>query len=113
MQQIVLIIHVLIAISLISLVLLQHGKGADVGAAFGSGASQTIFGSRGSGSFLFRITAGLALLFFATSIFLTHMAASGAPPASSLMDAVAPEKGVDVPSVAPEQAGAPVPAQTD
>lgn len=76
MQQIVLVLHVLIAISLISLVLLQHGKGADVGAAFGSGASNTLFGSRGSSSFLFKLTAGLAMLFFVTSIVLTHLAAS-------------------------------------
>jgi len=54
-------LHILIALTLIGLILLQHGKGADVGAAFGSGASSTIFGARGSASFLSRATAVLAL----------------------------------------------------
>lgn len=76
MQQLILIIHVLVAISIIALVLLQHGKGADIGATFGSGASQTVFGSRGSMSFLMKITVILAAIFFATSIGLTYMAHS-------------------------------------
>ncbi|OGT22058.1 MAG: preprotein translocase subunit SecG [Gammaproteobacteria bacterium RIFCSPHIGHO2_02_FULL_42_13] len=75
MQQIILIFHIVIAIALIGLVLIQRGKGADMGAAFGSGASQTVFGSRGSGGFLFRVTIFLAALFFATSITLTYLAA--------------------------------------
>ena len=69
------IIHVLAAVSLIALVLVQQGKGATVGAAFGSGASQTVFGSRGSGSFLMRITIGFMVVFFASSIFLNYLAA--------------------------------------
>jgi len=75
MQQLVLILHVLVAISLIALVLIQHGKGADVGAAFGSGASNTMFGSAGSTPFLVKITAFLAVVFFATSLGLGFMAA--------------------------------------
>ena len=64
MHSILLIVHILVAAALIGLVLIQHGKGADMGAAFGSGASNTVFGSRGSASFLTRATAILAILFF-------------------------------------------------
>lgn len=74
MQQILLIIHVIASVCLIGLVLIQHGKGADVGAAFGSGASTTVFGSQGSGSFLMKVTAGLAAVFFVTSISLANLA---------------------------------------
>lgn len=76
MTQIILLFHVLIAFCIIALVLVQQGKGATMGAAFGSGASQTIFGSRGSGSFLFRFTIGLIVAFFATSLILNYMATS-------------------------------------
>ena len=70
-----LIAQVLIALSIIGLVLIQHGKGADAGAAFGGGASGTVFGSRGSGNFLSRTTGILAALFFANSLFLAWMTA--------------------------------------
>ena len=75
MYQIILLIHVFIGICVIALVLIQQGKGATMGAAFGSGASQTVFGSRGSGSFLFRITMGFAAAFFITSLVLNNLAA--------------------------------------
>ncbi len=74
MQTVVLIVHLLTAVSLIALVLLQQGKGADMGAAFGSGASGTVFGSRGSSSFLTRATAVLATVFFVTSLWLAYFA---------------------------------------
>jgi len=74
MHTFLLIIHVMLAVSLIVLVLIQHGKGADAGAAFGSGASATVFGSRGSASFLTRATAVLAALFFVTSLSLAYLA---------------------------------------
>ncbi len=74
MHTLLLIIHVMLAVSLIVLVLIQHGKGADAGAAFGSGASATVFGSRGSASFLTRATAILAALFFVTSLSLAYLA---------------------------------------
>lgn len=77
MQFIILLLHVLVCVSLIALVLLQQGKGADIGAAFGSGASQTVFGSTGSGSFLMKFTGLLAAVFFATSIFLGHLDSTG------------------------------------
>lgn len=82
MGQIILVIHVLIAVVLVVLVLLQHGKGADAGAAFGSGASATVFGSRGSASFLTRMTAMLATGFFLTSLTLAMIAARQMGPGS-------------------------------
>ncbi len=75
MEQIVWVVHVLTAISVIGLVLMQHGKGADMGAAFGSGASGSLFGATGSANFLSRTTAVLATLFFLTSVGLTAFSA--------------------------------------
>ena len=75
MYQLILVFHVLVAISIIGLVLLQHGKGADIGAGFGSGASNTVFGSQGSGGFLFRLTGGLVITFFVTSLLLSSIVA--------------------------------------
>ena len=72
METIVLVLHVLAALGIVGLVLLQHGKGADVGAAFGSGASGSVFGSTGSANFLSRATAILAAVFFFTSMGLTY-----------------------------------------
>jgi len=74
MHTILLVTHMLVAASLIGLVLIQRGKGAEVGAAFGSGASNTVFGSRGSASFLTRATAVLAALFFIISLSLAFTA---------------------------------------
>lgn len=87
MQTLLTVLQVLLSIALISLILIQHGRGADVGAAFGSGASATVFGARGSASFLTRLTAILATLFFLTSMGLAYYAArSGDRP--GLMDRV-------------------------
>jgi len=74
MESIILIVHVLLALGIIGLVLLQQGKGASTGASFGAGASATVFGSEGSGSFLTRTTAVLATLFFVTSMGLAFVA---------------------------------------
>ena len=74
METILLIVHVLVGVSVIGLVLIQQGKGADAGASFGGGASQTVFGSAGAGSFLVKLTAGLAALFFITSLALAVIA---------------------------------------
>ncbi|MFN0040422.1 MAG: preprotein translocase subunit SecG [Burkholderiales bacterium] len=71
MQTFILIIHVLTALGVIGLVLLQHGKGADMGAAFGSGSAGSLFGSSGSANFLSRTTGILAAVFFMTSLGLT------------------------------------------
>jgi preprotein translocase subunit SecG len=73
MYQLILALHILVSVVLIALVLIQHGKGADIGASFGSGASTTVFGSQGTGGFLFRATAGLAMVFFTTSLTLSYM----------------------------------------
>lgn len=73
MYQLILMVHVLIALLVIGLVLIQQGKGSDIGTAFGSGASNTVFGSQGTGSFLFKLTGGLALVFFVTSLTLSYM----------------------------------------
>lgn len=74
METLVIIVHVIAAIAIIGLVLLQQGKGAETGAAFGSGASQTVFGSGGSGNFLTRTTSLAAVVFFATSLVLAVFA---------------------------------------
>ena len=76
MDLLVLILHVIAAAGIIVLVLVQHGKGADVGAAFGSGSAGSVFGSAGSANFLSRMTAGLALVFFLTSIGLSFLAST-------------------------------------
>ena len=68
--QIILVVHVLLALGLVGLILIQHGKGADAGAAFGSGAAGSVFGARGAHSFLYKLTAILAIGFFVTSIVL-------------------------------------------
>ena len=74
MEQITLIVHLLVALSLIALILLQRGKGADIGASFGAGGSQTLFGSGGSGNALTRMTAWLSAIFFASSFGLAVIA---------------------------------------
>jgi preprotein translocase subunit SecG len=68
MESIILVVHILLALGIIGFVMLQQGKGADAGASFGGGASQTVFGSSGSGNFLSHTTAWLAAAFFATSL---------------------------------------------
>jgi preprotein translocase subunit SecG len=110
METLIIVFHVLAALSIIGLILIQQGKGADMGASFGSGASQTLFGSRGSGNALTRSTAILATLFFATSLALSVVAKnkaehagaidfSSAPPAPTT-NVPAPAKTVDdIPSV--------------
>lgn len=77
MQTVLLVFHIVITIVLIGLILIQRGKGADIGAAFGSGASNTVFGSQGSASFLTRTTAILAALFFTSSLTLAYFATKG------------------------------------
>jgi preprotein translocase subunit SecG len=90
METVVWIIHVLAAATLVGLVLLQHGKGADMGAAFGSGASGSLFGASGSANFLSRATAVLATVFFLTSMGLTYFSTVRAPAAQSPAGQVQP-----------------------
>ncbi|MES9863689.1 MAG: preprotein translocase subunit SecG [Candidatus Thiodiazotropha sp. LLP2] len=105
MQTILTVFHIFLAIGLVGLILIQHGKGADMGAAFGSGASGTVFGSKGSGSFLTRATAILAALFFVTSMVMAYFAVQTNEPeglmeridAAPVIEAPAPES--DLPAV--------------
>ncbi|GAB6049453.1 hypothetical protein JCM16106_02970 [Hydrogenophilus islandicus] len=97
---IVLTVHLVVAVALIVLVLLQHGKGADAGAAFGGGSSASLFGASGGATFLSRTTAILAALFFLTSLSMTYLASKAhlAAPASVMQGAESPtpaEKGAD------------------
>ena len=89
MHTILAVIQVLAAIALIGLVLLQHGKGADAGAAFGSGASGTVFGARGSANFLSRATAICAAVFFVASLSLAYVVRATKGP-ESVIDKMAP-----------------------
>lgn len=107
----VLAIHVVVGLSIIGLVLMQHGKGADMGAAFGSGASGSLFGATGSANFLSRTTGILAAVFFLTSLSLAYMANAKPRTSGSVMEAVkqqpapvAPVKP-EVPAAPPSKAG--------
>ncbi|HYQ99780.1 MAG TPA: preprotein translocase subunit SecG [Casimicrobiaceae bacterium] len=101
LQTMLLVLHLLVAVGICGFVLLQHGKGADMGAAFGSGASGTIFGATGSANFLSRTTAILAAVFFATSLGLTWFATTqGAPQGvmqQGIVEKLAP-KSAEVPA---------------
>lgn len=121
-EKLILIAHVLTAASLIGLILVQQGKGADMGASFGSGSSQTLFGSAGNTGFLTRLTTALAIVFFATSfglaIYAKHRAVAPADdlpviqqkPAGDLPVPVAPPVTGDVPAAPAQAAAADVPA---
>lgn len=111
MNTLITVVHVLIALVLIALVLLQKGKGAEVGASFGSGASNTVFGSRGTGSFLTHSTAILAGLFFLTSLSLAYFSVH-AGGQSVVSEATAPTQSAaqKKPLPAPAPASAPMPA---
>ena len=100
--------HILIAIVLIVIILLQQGKGATAGAAFGSGASSTVFGSRGSGSFLTRLTAILAFLFLANSMWLAHLYGRALEPKSLLDQIETPAIVVPVEELLPDIPATPV-----
>ncbi|ERP90333.1 hypothetical protein Q670_01770 [Alcanivorax sp. P2S70] len=112
MDIVVHVVHVLAALGLIGLVLIQHGKGADAGASFGGGGSQTVFGSAGSANFLTRATAVLAVVFFVTSLVLAWMARQEAEGARTYLpeletieeqaDVPAPADQVELPAAASE-----------
>jgi preprotein translocase subunit SecG len=76
MYEVLMVIYLLVALGLIGLILIQQGKGADMGASFGAGASATLFGSSGSGNFLTRSTAVLAIAFFALSLTIGNLSAN-------------------------------------
>ncbi len=111
MHTIILTIHVLAGLGIIGLVLLQHGKGADMGAAFGGGASGSLFGATGSANFMSRATGVLAAIFFCTSLGLAYLATSRTQVSRSVMDAAIPKTApasplsvVPVPTAPPAQA---------
>ncbi len=111
-----LIIHTIIALSIIGLVLLQRGKGADAGAAFGAGASGTVFGARGSSSFFSRATAVLATAFFATSLTLAYLSSQRTTDPESLLEnapAVETEQSLPAAPPADEQIPAALPELED
>lgn len=84
MQTFVLVVHIILAVLMIVLILVQHGKGADAGASFGGGGAATVFGASGSGNFLTRLTAILTALFFVTSLTLAIFAKKQTTDAYSL-----------------------------
>ena len=108
MYTLVVILHVIVSIAMILVILLQTGKGSDIGAVFGGGSSQTLFGSTGPTSFLSKLTAGAAIIFMITSLFLAYFSGGGSvgsimkggPPAQTM-----PAPPAGIPAVPP--AGAP------
>jgi preprotein translocase subunit SecG len=102
-ETLVLVAHLLVAVAICGFVLLQHGKGADMGAAFGSGSSGSLFGAAGSANFLSRTTAVLATVFFVTSLGLTWFGMTRTPSKGlmeqpGLMDKAPAPKASDVPT---------------
>jgi preprotein translocase subunit SecG len=130
MEQLILVVYLLLAVAMTGLILLQQGRGADAGASFGSGASQTVFGSAGSGNVLTRATAILATLFFVASVGLAVMAKHKAEAARDAQipvpvvtesrqqcrscQATLPQQATnEVPSAGSEVPAAPAPAQPE
>ncbi len=110
----ILVLHVLAAMAVCGFVLLQHGKGADMGAAFGSGSSGSLFGAAGSANFLSRTTAVLATVFFVSSVGLTYFGSQHGVPQGvmekGVMERIVPAKPSDVPQPVPGTGSAPAPA---
>ena len=105
----ILVVDVIVALCIIGLVLLQHGKGADVGAAFGSGASGSLFGASGSANFLSRTTAVLAVVFFVTTFVLAYLVSNKPRVGGGVMDTVkeqAPPPQIPASQTAPDAAQA-------
>jgi len=114
LHTVILILHVLFAAAIVGLVLLQRGKGADAGAGFGAGASGTVFGARGSASFLSRTTATLAALFIATNLALAYMGSHGRSEApSSVIDRLQQKQEPKSSSSMPALPEAPAAAQPE
>ncbi|HKW79659.1 MAG TPA: preprotein translocase subunit SecG [Casimicrobiaceae bacterium] len=116
-ETVLIAVHFLIAAALIGFILMQHGKGADMGAAFGSGASGSLFGAAGSANFLSRTTAILATVFFLSSLGLTYLASHGGAPSDLMQQGAVPRapapasKASEVPQKAvPAAPAAPAPA---
>jgi preprotein translocase subunit SecG len=108
MYTFLIVVQVFTAVALIGLILLQHGKGADAGAAFGSGASGTVFGARGSANFLSHSTAILAAVFFITSLLLAYVVQGRRAP-TSVIDTQQKTEAPAMPGPAPAQTAPSVP----
>jgi preprotein translocase subunit SecG len=112
----ILAVHVLLALMIIGLVLLQRGKGAEAGAGFGSGASGTVFGARGTSTLFSKLTAVFAALFFATSLSLAYLGTKGSSAPTSVLERAAqaatsaPQPAPAAPQTAPAAPAAPAPA---
>ena len=107
MYTLLFVIHVVAALAIVALVLFQHGKGADVGAAFGSGSAGRVFGASGSANFLSRATAILAVVFFLTSLGLTYFTTRKPDTAGVMKDAPIPSKSVPGGTTVPTPTGPP------
>ncbi len=105
------VVHFFTAVSIVLLVLLQRGKGADAGAGFGAGASGTVFGARGAGTALSRTTAILAGGFMITSLSLTYVGSRSAAPPSSVLERLSQQPANPPVTNTPAPSGAPAPAQ--
>jgi len=112
LHTVLLIGQVLVAGCLIILILIQHGRGADAGAAFGSGASATVFGARGSGNFFSRATATLALVFLANSLALAWIATERVRNQQSLMEAVMPAAATETATMPATESAQPAATET-
>ncbi len=116
MHTLIVILHVIVSVTLILVILLQTGKGSDIGAVFGGGSSQTLFGSTGPTSFLSKMTAGAAIIFMLTSLFLAYFSGTGGSRsimksggALPVQTAPAPPAGMPAPPAGvPVMPGAPV-----
>jgi preprotein translocase subunit SecG len=113
MQTAIWILHALAAISVIGLVLVQHGKGADMGAAFGSGSAGSLFGATGSANFLSRTTAVFAAVFFLTSLGLTYFSYQQSAKSGVMDRQVIEQKVAPKAPAATEQPSAPAPVPAD
>jgi preprotein translocase subunit SecG len=110
MHMTVLVFHILAAVGIVVLVLLQHGKGADMGAAFGSGSAGSLFGSAGAANFLSRFTAVLATVFFVTSMGLTYFHSTTSRSGGVTESLSAPAGKADAAPASPAAPSAPAPA---
>jgi len=105
------VLHVLVALAIIGLVLLQHGKGADMGSGFGGGASGSLFGATGSANFLSRMTAALATLFFVFSLGLAYLATNKPKLAGGVMETVKEQPAVPQPAADAQKAPTAAPVE--
>jgi preprotein translocase subunit SecG len=106
----ILVVHILLALMIIGLVLLQRGKGAEAGAGFGSGASGTVFGARGTSTLFSKLTAVFAAMFFATSLTLAYLGARTTNEPTTVLERTA-QGAATAPAQATAKVGAPAPAQ--